>query len=214
MDQPMDADDTAKMRILAFAREKMLRDGFAHITVEQIASEMGISKKTFYKAFQGKDALIAGIMESVMQEIRGKLEEVIQSDNTFTEKLHAVMRVIAEQLCKIGRPFQQDLQRFLPEFWRRVEEFRRKTMSANMGRMLEQGIREGAVRSDVNVRIFLFAYLAAIDSLLRPDVLAQESFSMQEALGNIMAIFFHGILTEEASRELDQYQHNNRSQIS
>lgn len=173
-----------------------------------------MSKKTFYHAFRGKEDLIEAIIEGIRVEIQSRMKKLIDADTPFTEKLHGVMTTIADQICKIGRPFAEDMQRVFPHFWQRIQEFRRITMNTTLIRLIEQGVREGAIRRDVNLRIFLLAYIGAIDAVARPDVLANESFSMADAVGNIMAIFFHGVLTEEASKELHQLQHNNRSHTS
>ena len=202
----MDIEETPKTKILSLCRGEFLKRGFAHTSVEDLVAELGISKKTFYKCFRGKEELVAEIVHCVREEISHKIESIIAGDQRFIEKLHQVMIVLGVQISTVGKDFQQDLQRVFPRLWVQIEDFRRDTLNRNLTALLEQGKREGAVRGDANIRLVLLAYTGAIDRIMRPDVLAYESFSMQEALRDIMAVFFHGILTDEASRELVQFQ--------
>jgi hypothetical protein len=71
-------------------------------------------------------------------------------------------------------------------------------------------MKEGYVRADVNPRVFIIAYLSTVEGVVEPRVLSEESFSASEALHSILAIFFHGILTEEASVRLEQLQQQPR----
>lgn len=207
----MNTEDSPKTRILTLCKGQFLEHGFAHSSIEDLVALLGISKKTFYKCFRGKEELVSEIIFSVRDEIKGKFESIIASDLRFTEKLHEVMSVLGVQSSRIGKAFQQDLHRAYPHVWVQIEDFRRQTMFTNLTFLLEQGKREGAVREDVNIRLALLMYTSAVDRILRPDVLAHESFSMHEALRNIMGMFFHGILTGEASRELDEYPHTIRT---
>jgi AcrR family transcriptional regulator len=208
----MESEEPAKTKILAISRERFLASGFAHVSVEELVATLGISKKTFYKYFRGKEDLIAELVRRLKGEVKQKIETIIKSDSRFIEKISAVMTVLAVQVGSIDRTFQQDLQRVFPHLWQEIEEFRREMMSVNLTLLLEQGVREGAVRSNISIRVFLLSFLGAVERVVRPELLAHESFSMHQALHNILAIFFHGILTSEASRELDEYQYSQRTQ--
>ena len=200
----MKEDTHTKDRILALASERFFREGFSRVSVDELASGLAVSKKTIYKYFDSKDDLVGQVMHRQMSSVRNKVVTIIESDRNFIDKLDALMTTIGVEISKFSTPFQRDLQRQTPELWQRVSEFRRKAIFENLSRLLIQGVQEGYVRSSVNTRVCLLAYLGVIDQIVRPDTLAQEPFSSAEALRSILSIFFHGILTQDAGKELEQ----------
>lgn len=210
----MISDEPARERILSFASGKFLREGFAKISVDELTSELAISKKTFYKYFTSKEDLLTQIMDRLVAGIRTRFLTIIDSDRDFIEKLSQVMALLANELGRLSLPLQADLQRHAPHIWKRVEDFRRERITKNFASLLEQGMEEGFVRKDINKKIALLTFLGAVESIIRPSVLINESFSAREALQSIMAIFFRGILTEDAGDLLRELQHNKLSQSS
>ena len=204
----MTNDEIVKDRIIAVARERFFEEGFSKISVDELTSALSMSKKTFYQIFESKEDLVTQIMERMMGEVRANVERITTGDQSFVQKLYGLMTFLGMQVSKLGKPFQQDLQRHLPGLWIRIEEFRRERIIENFTRLIEQGMNEGLIRKDVNKRIFLLAFLGAIENIVRPSVLTHESFSAGEAVQGIMGIFFKGIMTAEASGELDKLQQN------
>ena len=194
--------DDQKRRVILAARERMSREGFSRLSIEELVSELGMSKKTFYKIFRSKDDLLSQVVDTTLGEVRLVLGEITGSDRDFLEKLTAILTFVGEQSGRIGRPLQEDLRRFHPDLWMRIEVFRRQRLAQTFAPLFDQGVAEGYVRSDVNKRVFLFAYIGAIQNLITPQVLAQESFSAQDALRGIVGIFFQGILTDRGRKQL------------
>jgi AcrR family transcriptional regulator len=202
----MGDDEEVKERILTFSRARFFQQGFVRVTVEDLTADLAISKKTFYKFFESKEDLVSAIISRTTAEIGGRVGAVIGSDKPFLEKLDEVMTVLGTLISRVGRPFQVDLQRAFPAQWKRVADFRRETLTTNIERLIAQGISEGCVPPEVNKRLFMLSYLASVEGVCRPDVLAGESFSMQEALRGILSLFFFGILTQESSEQLRHIQ--------
>jgi hypothetical protein len=96
----------------------------------------------------------------------------------------------------------QDLSRHRPDQWKRIEDFRARRLPDVFLRLLNQGIREGHVRPNLQKRIFLLAYMAAVQHIMQPSVLANESFSAREAITGILELFFQGLLTDRGRKAL------------
>ena len=182
----------------------MFREGFSRLSIDQLVSDLGMSKKTFYKIFRSKDDMLSQIVDRTLGEVRLFFGEIAGSDRDFLEKLTAILTIVAEQIGRMGKPLQEDLQKYRPDLWKRIEDFRRQRLTQTFAPLIDQGIEEGYVRSDVNKRVFLFAYIGAIQNLITPQVLVQESFSAQDALRGIVGIFFQGILTDHGRKQLAQ----------
>ena len=163
--------DTNRERIISFAAERFFREGFSRISIEEIAADLGISKKTIYKHFANKDDLLSHVIRRMMNEAQEGLRRIVESDRNSIEKLAEVVAFLGQLIGRLGKPFQIDLQRHAPRLWTRVEEFRRLRITETFSRLVDQGITEGYVRPDIHRRVFMLAYLHAVENTVHPSVL-------------------------------------------
>lgn len=200
-------ESVTKDRIVTLARHRFLSEGFTRVSVDDITSELGMSKKTFYKFFASKEDLVSQIVERLMGEIRITMDHIVDREGDFIEKLHELLLFLGRTISEFHKPFQQDIARHLPGLWQRVQAFRTDRINTNINRLLDQGVTAGYLRPDINRQIFLRTYLAAVDGIVTPSVLSNESFSAREAMEGIVKILFQGVLTEDASRLLGELRH-------
>lgn len=195
----MELPDSTKKRILDSSLQRFLREGYVRVSVEDIALELGMSKKTFYKHFPSKDELIREVIESMLADLHARVRTIIESDNTFLERLEMLVSFLGRQVGWLALPMMRDVQRHLPHIWKVVEQFRRERISNDFQKLLRQGIEEGLIRSDVNVELFLIAFTGAVEAVMNPSFLSNQPFSGDQGLRSIMTLFFRGILTDSAS---------------
>jgi len=197
-----------KERIIAHARDRFFREGFAKISVDEIVSDLSMSKKTFYQHFESKDDLVVEMMERKFTEVNAIMDRILSAETDFVHKLQDFVTYIGGMLGTISKAMFADVQRHLPHLWKRIEQFRRDRLTKNNSILVQQGRSEGLIRDDVNPRLFLLAYLATIDGIMQANVLMNESFSSRDALEGIMNIFFKGILTDAGRIQLNELQHS------
>lgn len=197
---------SAKERILAHAEERFLKEGALDIPLNELARSLGMSKKTFYKVFPSKEAMIEELVGRVVGEVGGHITAIAQGPGTFIEKLDALMAFLGSVFRRLAIPLSSEVYRRLPHVWHRVEEFRENMIRNTFSRLLDQGVSEGCVRRDIDRTVFMMAYLAAIRTIIRPHVILQQDISVPNAIEQIFRIFFGGILTPEGRRVLEERQ--------
>jgi len=202
---------TVRDRILIHARDRFTAEGFARVTIDDLVSSLGMSKKTFYTVFESKDDLVHQIMQRRMGEIGVNIDRILNSPENSVIKLNELMEFLGKMINRIGFPFMVDVQRHLPELWRKVEDFRARKVAATFGKLVDQGMSEGLIRADLNKRVFITAYYASIQEIMQPAILANESFSAHEAIREIVAIFFQGAMTDQGRRDLINLQNMHSS---
>lgn len=196
-----------KLRILEYARERFLGEGFTAVSMDDIAEGLGMSKKTFYKYFVSKDDLLRQIADRMMAEARLNISRLFRSDLQSLEKIDRFSLLLGQHGARVSKTLVRDVQRSAPDLWQRIQRFREERIQQAFTLLYDQGVREGTFRRDVNRRIFLLSYLAAVNSVITPAVILAEPFSLQEAVRDIVSIFFRGVLTEEGRgrmRELEK----------
>ena len=193
--------DPARARILQSAEERFLEHGFRHITMDDLAAELGMSKKTLYLHFPGKEELLDAVLEARLASIGGEVAR-LSSDATmdFAARLNAVLGYMSQRMAEIKPPFLHDLRRHAPGTFRKIEEFRGRTIPKLFGRLLEEGTRRGMIRSDVNPRIVVELILNAVQTIVTPEALARLEVSVQEAFCTILNVTLEGIMTDEGRR--------------
>lgn len=204
----MTEDQSTKEKIFAACQDRFIRDGFIAVSVDEIAADLGISKKTLYKYFESKEEIVRQIMERLMGTVRMNVEHILMSDTSTVEKLSQVITVLATNVNRLAPAFGRDIQRRMPELWKHIEEFRRQRIADVFARIMQQGAEDGTMRPQSNSRIFLMSILAAIERIMQPNVLANESFSAGEAVREIMNVFFQGVLTKKGREQFELLQHH------
>ena len=199
----MPEDEITKEKIISFCQEKFLSEGFARTSVDEIAGDLAMSKKTFYKHFASKEDVVQQIMERIMGSVRGNAERILLDDKSAVEKFAEIITMLATNVNRLPM-LGGDIKKKMPQFWKRIEDFRRQRITDVFNRLISQGISEGTIRPDMNKRIFLMSLLGTIDCIVQPNVLANESFSVSEAIREIMRIFFAGALTREGQEQFER----------
>lgn len=191
-------------RIFLKAREKFAASGYGKTSMDVIAGELAISKKTLYKFFPTKLKLAEMLVEHVLAEINRRCDAILASPLPAIEKLLRIVQMLTEQQQHfVTKPLLESLRRHLPHLWQRIESFRRERMRKNLEVILEQGKRDGTVRADFNREMFFHFLLGAINEGINPEVLLNSAYAMPEALSALFDIFMNGTLTAKGR---GQYQ--------
>ncbi len=187
-----------RSRIIAAARDLFITRGFSKVTMDNLAGRLGISKKTLYRHFATKNDLVDAAFEWQMLHIRQNLTEIFSRPGDFLDRLYAFCAFITGALARVNRAFLEDLRRFRPDLWKKIEEFRRARIEGEFAKVIADGRRIGVVRADVNVELFIMIFLAAVQGVVNPETLSRHSFSAEEAYRGVVGVMFEGILADNA----------------
>lgn len=192
------AEADTRTRIIAAARDLFVARGFSKVTMDELAGQLGISKKTLYRHFDKKDDLVDAAFEWQMLYIRQNLTEIFSRPGDFLDRLYAFCAFITGALSRVNRAFLEDLRRFRPDLWKKIEEFRRARIEGEFAKVIADGRRIGVVRGDVNVELFIAIFLAAVQGVVNPETLSRHPFTAEEAYRGVVGVMFEGILADGA----------------
>ena len=198
------AEDAALTRILNSAREQFVRFGYSKVTTDEIASELGISKKTLYKYFASKEALFRAVMQRTMDDISAGAAAIIYNEELeYTRKLTETLAFFSEQIARVfSRPLMRDLRRKLPHIWQEVEAFREEQIFTKFASLIAEGVKQGVIRSDIHQEVIVRIYFAAAQQIMNPETLLNLPLTANEAFDAIVKTLFEGLLTERARTNL------------
>ncbi|HED05078.1 MAG TPA: TetR/AcrR family transcriptional regulator, partial [Ignavibacteria bacterium] len=195
-----------KDRILAKSEVMFLQFGYSKVTMEEIAANLGISKKTLYKFFPSKEGLVHYIIENMKCGVDEYIDELWNDSSLdFVKRLKKLMDFFAKQSSKLQGPLLNDLQKSIPGIWKEINEFRKKSTLKKMTLLINEGIEKGIFRKDINQQIILLMYLNTIQGIINPETLSQLPLSGDQAFEIIIKIMFEGIFTEEGREKYISY---------
>ena len=193
----MENDIEIKKRILTTARDEFISFGFTKVSIDGIASKMGMSKKTIYKYFPSKDDLVHAVTDTTLKEMETRCKNIIENnDIDSVEKLRQMMTTAAIHTSKMGKPLIEDLEKNAPHVWKEISEFRNKRIYEDFGKLLQEGVEQGIFRNDVDVQLVLMIYANVIRNIISPEILMRLPFTATQVYETIVKVIFEGILTE------------------
>ena len=194
-------------RIVRVAERVFLRSGFSLVLMDDLARELGMSKKTVYSHFASKEDLLRAVLVHRVSEVGHGLEAIVRAKESFPAKLGHVARFLQGKIAEVSPVFLEDIRRYAPDCFRVVEEFRGRAIPHYFGRLFDEGIRAGHVRPQVNRDLLIRMLVLSIQGIIRPEAVGELRLHPREALDHILAITFDGILTpkgRKARRPLPQ----------
>jgi AcrR family transcriptional regulator len=190
-------------KIIEQTEEKFFRDGFYKTTMDEIASELRISKKTIYKFFPSKDDLVKAIAKYFMNRLKNTILPALNSDKNAIEKLGDLINILAKVSEKISAARMEELKRHYPSLWNEIDSFRTEMMFGNITKVIEQGKKEGLF-VDYPTNIIMNVLVVSVRTIVNPDFILNNNFSIIEAARFAFRIVITGILTDKGKKEFNK----------
>jgi len=197
-----------KERILHQAGEMFLQFGFSKVTMEEIAVELGMSKKTLYRFFPGKEQLLKEMVTGVRCKLEDYVEELWgNNEMSFLEKLKNLMNYISSQSTAFRGPLAHDLQKNFPQLWEEINESRKTHSLYKFNLLISEGIENGVFRKDIDQQIVVLLFMNVFQGILNPDVLSQLPYTANQVFDSIIRVLMEGIFTEEGRNKYLSIKH-------
>ncbi|MBI5021710.1 MAG: TetR/AcrR family transcriptional regulator [Ignavibacteriales bacterium] len=196
-------------RILEVASEIFFQSGFNRVRMDKISNQIGIDKKIIYKYYISKDQLVERILEDNMLAALYRYKKIMDSSEEYAIKLFHILSLMGKTLASMGILFLDDLRKYRPDLWHKLEDIRSQTLLMSITEFLEDGIRLGIVRGDLRKEILIIAYFGTMESVLRSKEISVNSFSSDEAINLITHILVDGLLSVQ-----EQGRWNNKNLIT
>jgi AcrR family transcriptional regulator len=203
MEFPMQATQASedKLRLVNAARERFMENGFSKVTVDEIAADLKMSKKTVYKFFPSKEDLLRGVLRSVLLYMENRLTRIVQSEDPFETKLANVLALIGGFIRRMRPQFMLDMKRSAPQLWLEAEKFRRERIFPKVNMIFVQAKKEGVLKPDINEELFFLTFLHAMQGIMNPQTLTESSFSADDAFRGVLRILLLGALSSSAEQQ-------------
>jgi len=196
--QPAEPEESsAAARIVSAARVHFFAHGFRSVTMDQLADELGMSKKTLYAHFPSKSVLLEAVIAAKFDEMRGALDRITAgSADDFLGSLHQLLACMHQHTDEIQPAFVRDMRREAPSVFKSIEKRRREVIQRYFGKLFQNGRSAGIIRKDVPVRIVVEILLAATQSIMNPVRIQELNLTPKSGFAAIISVILEGVITD------------------
>lgn len=192
------SDQEIKQKILLLADEKFQQFGYSKVTMEEIAADLGISKKTLYKYFSNKEHVLKDLLDQIKCDFETHVKDLFCDESIeFIDKLKLLLDFISKNSKRMDGPLIQDIMKNHPALWNEIQEFRREKAHKNVTWLIKEGTKSGAFRSDIPAEVITAIFVGAVHVMISIDTLSRLPITAEQIHKIVSQIVLEGILTDE-----------------
>ncbi|GAB2691121.1 TetR family transcriptional regulator [Hymenobacter frigidus] len=196
-----------KDRILQHAQTLFMRNGIKSVSMDDIAADMAMSKKTLYKWFENKDQIVQAGMSKHLDGTQCECTSMIETATSAIDELFRMMEWTKQQFSNVHPSIFYDLQKFHPGTWQLWLAHKNEFILAQIIQNLRRGIAEGLFRADLDVDVMARLRLSQIELLFDSDVFPPRQFGNERVSQALLEHFMLGVATLKGHRLINQYRH-------
>ncbi|WP_430399856.1 TetR/AcrR family transcriptional regulator [Flavobacterium sp.] len=193
-----------KCPILTKATEMFLALGFKSVTMDDIASEMGISKKTIYQRFSTKPELVKQATLELFESISQDIDSIRALEKDPIEELFEIKKIISTHLKNESASSIYQLQKYYPKIHATLKKKQFEKMDDCVIKNLKEGINLGLYRNEINVEAIGRFYFAGLTSLKDVDLFPTNTFDSKDLQNHYLEYHLRGICTSKGLNKLEQ----------
>lgn len=191
------------LKILEGSETLFGKYGIKSITMDDIAKELGMSKKTLYQYVSDKNDLVEKTLDFHLQRSEHTCELLIQEQNNPIEAMLAIGDFFCQHMKDTNPSLMFDLRKYHPSAFQMLNEYRLDTIVKQIKGNLEVGIKDGFYRHDVNTDIIPRLYVAVVDGILESGFFPRDKFKFEEVVNQMLCYHIHGIATPKGIEYLN-----------
>ncbi|MDB5269539.1 MAG: TetR family transcriptional regulator [Hymenobacter sp.] len=196
-----------KDRILNHAQKLFLRNGIKSVSMDDIAADMAMSKKTLYKWFENKDQIVMAGITQHLNGVQGDCAVVAGKAADAVEEMLLISKWADEQFADIHPSIFNDMKKYHPAAWELFRSHKNTFILAQITENLRRGMAEGLFRPDLDVEVLARLSLAQIELAFDPELYPPAQFSPMRVNQVFDEHFLLGVATLKGHKLINQYRH-------
>lgn len=199
-------------KILKTSLELFFKYGIKRVTMDDIAKELGMSKKTIYQFYKEKDDLVNQLCEIEMLKQEKIFEEVTSQSMDPIHEIILISNNMREMMQNINPIFFMDLQKFHPNAFKQIQKFKENCAYKDIIRNIRKGKEEGYYQSNIDEEFVAKYRMSQIDMLMFGNYFSFEKISFTQSHQLLLDMFVYGICTIKGHRLINEYKQINEQE--
>jgi TetR/AcrR family transcriptional regulator, cholesterol catabolism regulator len=203
-----------KDRIKSKADELFMRYGIRSVSMDDIAAQLGMSKKTIYQYFSDKDELVDAVVQEDIREIQHDCNTCTADARDAVEEIFITMERIVEQFRNMNPMVIYDLEKFHFRSYKKFMDHKNRFLLEIIRHNLERGITEGLYRPEINIEIMAKFRLESMMAPFNIDLFPPTRYNLADVSREIIIHFLFGVASVKGYQQILKYQSEYSKKIS
>ncbi|MEO0525693.1 MAG: TetR/AcrR family transcriptional regulator [Bacteroidota bacterium] len=199
-----------KEKILEKATDMFLNLGFKSVTMDDLAQEMGISKKTIYAHYENKTQLVEESTMHLFWAISHGIDYICTLGKNPIEELYDIKKFVMQHLKDEKSSPQYQLQKYYPKIHHTIREKQYDVMQDCVVDNLKRGIEQGIYRDNLNVDFVSRIYFSGVTSIKDYRLFPPHEFPMTRIQDHFLEYHLRGIVTPKGRKILNSIINSNQ----
>ncbi len=202
-------------QIVAKASELFLTKGFKSVTMDDIANEMGISKKTIYQSFKTKTDLISAVGDHIFDAIKCGIHDIRERTLNPIDEFYTINDYVIEHLKDETTAPEYQLSKYYPLIHSRLSSMKYDEIQDCVSENLNRGIELGLYRTDIDIPFVIGIYFIGVGGIRNQDIFPNENFKPKKITHSYLDYHIRGIASEKGIMYLENFKkkRNQKNQI-
>lgn len=189
-------------KILHKATDMFLNLGFKSVTMDDLANEMGMSKKTIYTHFKNKNVLVESSTDLLFCNICDGIDHIREDENNPIEELYNIKHFVMKHLKDEKSSPQFQLQKYYPAIYSEMKMKQYDYMQDCVKTNLNRGLALDLYRKNLDVEFASRIYFLGIIGIKDNDMFPVDQFPMTTLMEKYLEYHLRGIVTEKGLKKL------------
>ena len=193
-----------KQKILEKSNELFLNLGVKSVTMDEIATALGVSKKTIYKYFTNKTDLVDAVTGLMFDAICNSIDEICARKLNPIDELFFIKRAVLEHLNDEKSSPVYQLQKYYPKIYASLKQKQFHMMHKTIQDNLERGIQSGLFRESIDKDFISRMYFNGMVGIKDQELFPLKKYSMNTLMDYYLEYHLRGISTEKGIKQLEK----------
>lgn len=179
--------------------------GVKCVTIDEIARQLKMSKKTIYQHFNTKSQLVNSCVGWVLEMKDNEISKVLQLKLDPITEMIELGKLNVETFRMFSKNTLKDLRNFYPEAWSIIEVFKEQIIYPQLLSNLNSGIQQGFYRENIQANIVVYMYIGLLDSVIMQHSVLKTEASLDEVYKEHLKMHMYSICSEKGRNTLEQF---------
>lgn len=199
-----------RQRIIEEAAVMFRTYGIRAVTMDMLATKMGISKRTIYEVFKDKDELLSGVLNWMTVRQKEVMEKTMKESENVIEAIYSILNKMMDHFKSMSPAFLMDMKRQHQNIMKNPDNVDQLPYVKNNEVIIERGIKEGIFRKDIDVKIINRCMLEVAKMSNDREIFPSDHFTDSEVIKNVYINYLRGICTPKGLDLINYYENNKK----